>query len=65
MEESIVVIIVSFLQQMSARIEAYFMMIEGDMIRWLITKLKNERETMSGYLMQYSLVTIINLLLKK
>jgi len=41
MEESILVIVVSFLQQMSLRKDVQQMMIEGDMIKWIITKLKN------------------------
>lgn len=40
-------------------------MINEQLIKWIVGKLKNERETMSEYLMQYSLAIIINLLLKK
>jgi hypothetical protein len=42
MSESVVLIMVSFLQQMTRK-EVEQMMIDDDMIRWIITKLKNER----------------------
>lgn len=40
LHENIVVIIVSFLQQLSVRKAAQQLMIEGDMIKWFVTKLK-------------------------
>lgn len=43
LDDHIVVITVSFLQQLSVRKNAQEMMIEGEMIKWIITKLRNER----------------------
>ncbi len=50
---------------MSIRKIAQKLMVENDLIRFVVEKLNKERETMSDYLMEYTTALLLNILLSK
>jgi len=52
------------LQKLSLRRRPQLLMIEHDMIKWIVTTLKNEKDTLSEYSYEYATALFMNLSLR-